>query len=235
MVLTISGVSTPAAEQPRKTSASTIASLSVFASVRWQYRCLVSSRLPAATSARPSRITPLESQTKMFSIFAPRLTIRSRQAMAAAPAPDTTSLTSPIVLPTSSSALSSAADEMIAVPCWSSWKTGIFSRSRSLRSTTKHSGALMSSRLIPPSVGSSAAMISTSLSGSRSASSISNTSMPANFLNKQPLPSITGLAASGPMSPRPSTAVPLVITPTRLPREVYSAARLGSRSMSRQG
>ena len=41
---------------------------------------------------------------------------------------------------------------------------------------------------------------------------MSNTSMPANFLNRTPLPSITGLAASGPMSPRPSTAVPLVMT-----------------------
>src|SRR6218665_3757340 len=73
----------------------------------------------------------------------------------------------------------------------------------------------MSSRLMPPSVGSSAAMISISLSGSRSASSMSNTSTPANFWNRQPLPSITGLLASGPMSPRPSTAVPLVITPTK--------------------
>ena len=34
-------------------------------------------------------------------------------------------------------------------------------RSRSLRSTSKHSGALMSSRLMPPKVGSSAATIST--------------------------------------------------------------------------
>ena len=51
--------------------------------------------------------------------------------MAAAPAPDTASLTSPIFLPTSSRPLSSAADEMIAVPCWSSWKTGMFMRSRS--------------------------------------------------------------------------------------------------------
>jgi hypothetical protein len=37
-----------------------------------------------------------------------------------------------------------AAETMIAVPCWSSWKTGIFSRSRSRRSISKHSGALMS-------------------------------------------------------------------------------------------
>ena len=39
--------------------------------------------------------------------------------------------------------------------------------------------------------------------GSRSLTSMSNTSMPANFLNSTALPSITGLAASGPMAPRP--------------------------------
>ena len=60
------------------------------------------------------------------------------------------------------SALRTAAPTMIAVPCWSSWKTGIFMRSRSCASTSKHSGALMSSRLMPPKVGSSAATTSTS-------------------------------------------------------------------------
>jgi hypothetical protein len=45
---------------------------------------------------------------------------------------------------------------------------GIFMRSRHCFSTWKHSGALMSSRLIPPKVGSSEQMMSTSLSGSRS-------------------------------------------------------------------
>ena len=38
--------------------------------------------------------------------------------------------------------------------------------------------------------------------------------MPANSLNSIALPSITGIAASGPMSPRPSTAVPSVTTAT---------------------
>ena len=51
--------------------------------------------------------------------------------MAAAPAPDTAIFTSPIFLPTSSRPLISAAVEMMAVPCWSSWKTGMFMRSRS--------------------------------------------------------------------------------------------------------
>jgi len=59
--------------------------------------------------------------------------------------------------------------------------------------------------------------------------------MPANFLNSTPLPSITGLEASGPMSPKPSTAVPLEITATRLPRLVYLKAAFGSLTISSQG
>jgi hypothetical protein len=55
--------------------------------------------------------------------------------------------------------------------------------------------------------------------GFGSLNSRSNTSMPANFLNRTALPSITGLDASGPILPRPSTAVPLVMTATRLPRD----------------
>ena len=77
--------------------------------------------------------------------------------------------------------------------------------------------------------------MSTSLSGSFSLISMSNTSMPENFLNSTALPSITGLAASGPMSPRPSTAVPLVMTATRLPRLVFLKALLGSATISSQG
>ncbi len=87
---------------------------------------------------------------------------------------------------------------------------------------------------MPPKVGSSEAMMSTSLSTSFSWISMSKTSMFANFLNSTALPSITGLPASGPMSPRPSTAVPLVTTATRLPRAVTFAAWLGSCSISSQ-
>ena len=78
----------------------------------------------------------------------------------------------------------------------------------------------MSSRLMPPKVGSSDAIVSTNLSRFFSLISISKTSMPANFLNKTPLPSMTGFEANGPISPRPKTAVPLVITATKLPRLV---------------
>ena len=51
--------------------------------------------------------------------------------MAAAPAPDTATVTWPMALPTSSRPLSRAAALMMAVPCWSSWNTGMFMRSRS--------------------------------------------------------------------------------------------------------
>ena len=51
--------------------------------------------------------------------------------MPAAPAPDIVIRTEPSFLPTTRSALVSAASTTIAVPCWSSWKTGMSSRSRS--------------------------------------------------------------------------------------------------------
>jgi len=79
-------------------------------------------------------MTPLESQTVTFSALMPRSHHRLRQEIAAAPAPEQTTLTSPIALSTTLSALSIAAAEMIAVPCWSSWKTGIAMRSLSLLS-----------------------------------------------------------------------------------------------------
>ena len=70
--------------------------------------------------------------------------------MPAAPAPLQTSLVVAISRPVRSSALIRPAAAMMAVPCWSSWKTGMSSSSRSRCSMTKHSGALMSSRLMPP-------------------------------------------------------------------------------------
>jgi hypothetical protein len=47
------------------------------------------------------------------------------------------------------------------------------------------------------------------------------TSISANILNNKPFPSITGFEASGPISPSPKTAVPLVITATKFPLAVY--------------
>ncbi len=62
----------------------------------------------------------------MFSRGTPRTTANLAQAMAEAPAPETTTRSLPISLPCSFTALISAAPEMMAVPCWSSWKTGMF-------------------------------------------------------------------------------------------------------------
>jgi hypothetical protein len=85
---------------------------------------------------------------------------------------------------------------------------------------SKHSGALMSSRLIPPKVGAIAATVSMTTRGSSESISMSKTSMSANLLKRIPLPSMTGLAASGPMLPSPRTAVPLEMTATRFPLAV---------------
>jgi hypothetical protein len=52
--------------------------------------------------------------------------------------------------PTTLAALISAASTTMAVPCWSSWNTGMSSRWRSLPSISKQRGAAMSSRLMPP-------------------------------------------------------------------------------------
>ena len=79
----------------------------------------------------------------------------------------------------------------------------------------------MSSKLIPPKVGAIAFTALINASGSFASTSISNTSIPAKILNSSPFPSITGLEASGPISPKPSTAVPLEITATRFPLLVY--------------
>src|SRR5205085_1769973 len=55
----------------------------------------------------------------------PSFTYCSAQATAAAPAPTKTTFTCAMSFRVSSSALISAAPVMMAVPCWSSWKTGI--------------------------------------------------------------------------------------------------------------
>ena len=93
----------------------------------------------------------------------------------------------------------------------------------------------MSSKLIPPNVGSRALTMSTNFSGSFSLISISNTSISANILNNTPFPSITGLPASGPISPSPKTAVPLLITATKFPLAVYLYTSSGFAAISKQG
>ena len=58
-------------------------------------------------------------------------------------------------------AFSRAARVTTAVPCWSSWNTGMSRRSRRRSSTSKHTGAAMSSRLMPPKTGAMRCTVST--------------------------------------------------------------------------
>ena len=136
-------------------------------------------------------------------------------AMPEAPAPVKTTRMSLIRFLTSCSALISAAITTTAVPCWSSWNTGMSSSFRRRSSISKQRGAEMSSRLTPPKAGETALTIITISSGSLVARHSGNASTLASSLKRSALPSITGIAALGPMSPRPSTAVPSVTTATQ--------------------
>ncbi len=78
----------------------------------------------------------------------------------------------------------------------------------------------MSSRLMPPKLGARRATVSTISSTSVVSSTIGTASTPPKSLNSNALPSITGRAASGPMSPRPRTAVPSDTTATTCERQV---------------
>ena len=78
----------------------------------------------------------------------------------------------------------------------------------------------MSSRLMPPKLGARARTVRMMVSLSCESRQMGMASTPARFLNKIDLPSITGMAASGPMFPRPNTADPSVITATVLARFV---------------
>ena len=102
-------------------------------------------------------------------------------------------------------------------------------------SISKHSGALISSKLIPPKVFEILTTVLMNSSGSSVSTSISKTSISANVFNKSPFPSITGLLASGPIFPSPNTAVPLEITATKFAFEVYRYAASGFSAISRQG
>ena len=118
----------PGALTPTKTSAPTSTScrepvarrgLVAAASSRWAGERVVSS-----ADRAPSRSTTTTSR-------APAASSRVTIAVPAAPAPETTMRTSGSVFFTQRSALVSAARTTIAVPCWSSWKTGMSRDSRS--------------------------------------------------------------------------------------------------------
>ena len=182
-----------------------------------------------------SLITPLLSVMIILLEFKPKALYILVQDIAAAPAPQTTILISSIFLSAISNAFNNAAQEIIAVPCWSSCITGISNSSESLFSISKASGALMSSKFIPPKVGEMFLTVSINFSGSLASISISKTSIPAKILNNNAFPSITGFEASGPISPSPKTAVPFDITATKFPLEVYLYTLLMSLCISLHG
>ena len=139
----------------------------------------------------------------------------------AAPAPLTTRVQSSAFLPATLRAFMIAAVTTIAVPCWSSWKTGISSSLISVRSISTQRGAEMSSRLMPPNVGAICLQKSIIFCGSFVSMQRGTASTPANFLKRTHFPSITGKPAAGPMSPSPKTAVPSETTAIVFPFQVY--------------
>ena len=80
----------------------------------------------------------------------------------------------------------------------------------------------MSSKLTPPRVGAILTTVSTISSTFLVSRTIGKASTSANSLNNIDLPSITGKEAKGPISPRPSTAVPSDITATVFHFLVYT-------------
>ena len=207
-------------ETPMKTSAPLRASARVPCTFRGFVRPAMDFFTPSK-SLRLLLMIPLLSQmiTSFAGVHMPLSTpTHSRSfatAMPAAPAPESTIFMLSSGLPATFDALISAASMTIAVPCWSSWNTGIpISCSRS--SISKHLGAEISSRFMPPNAGAMAFTMRIISSGSFVSRHIGKPSTPPNCLKSMALPSITGNAASGPMSPRPSTAVPSVTTATEL-------------------
>ena len=134
---------------------------------------------------------------------------------------ETTSVQSSGFFPATLSAFIIAAVTTIAVPCWSSWNTGMSSSLMRVRSISTHLGAEMSSRFIPPNVGAICLQNSIIFLGSFVSMQSGTASTPANFLKRTHFPSITGSPAAGPMSPSPRTAVPSETTAIVFPFHVY--------------
>ena len=163
-------------------------------------------------------ITPLLSTRVMCSLVAPSATSRRMEVMPAAPAPRQTMRASESFLaPEVPARLTTRRRQSPRCHAGRRGIPGCRDAPPSASSITKHSGAAMSSRLMPPKVGAIAATVSMNASIVGALTSMSNTSMPAKCLNSTPLPSSTGLAASAPRLPSPRIAVPLLMTATRLP------------------
>lgn len=91
-------------------------------------------------------------------------------------------------------------------------------------SISKHSGALISSKLIAEKIGQIFLIRSLTFSGFFSVIHKGTRSTPPSYLNKQDFPSITGNPSNAPMSPNPNTAVPLVMIADKFLLHVMSHA-----------
>ena len=142
-------------------------------------------------------------------------------AIPAEPAPFTMTLQFSFSLPTTFSPLMIPDSTTMAVPCWSSWKTGMFRSSFRRLSISKQRGAEMSSRLMPPKAGAIFTTVRMISSVSCVSRQIGKAFTPPNSLKRTAFPSITGIAASAPIFPSPSTALPSETTATVLLLIVY--------------
>ena len=79
----------------------------------------------------------------------------------------------------------------------------------------------MSSKLMPPKAGAMRTTVSMISSVSWVSRQMGNALTPPNSLKSTAFPSITGMAARGPMFPRPKTALPSETTATVLAFMVY--------------
>ena len=137
-------------------------------------------------------------------------------AIPALPAPLTTTLEVSFDLPVTFNALIIPARTTMAVPCWSSWKTGILRSSFKRSSISKQRGALISSKLIPPNAGAILTTVWIISSVSCVSRQIGTALTSPNSLNRTAFPSMTGIAARAPILPRPRTALPSDTTATVL-------------------
>ena len=124
----------------------------------------------------------------------------------------------------------------MAVPCWSSWNTGMLRRSFNASSISKQRGAAM---LLQINASKSRCDADHCLGVSLGAPGVSrqmgNALTPPNSLNSTALPSMTSMAARGPILPSPRTALPSDTTAMVLDLIVYKYAASGSFAITLHG
>ena len=109
--------------------------------------CAATQARSPSRSPRPACTAPWLSQA--ITRPTPAATSSRTTAWPPGPRPATTTVASARRLPATDRPLESAASTAAAVPCWSSWNTGMSRRSSSSRWTSKQRGAEMSLRWMP--------------------------------------------------------------------------------------